>query len=56
MGERRGHERAYESSTDAYQVFHRMLKRGRPPDDWNTLLAEAKAEATRLGKTVRKAK
>lgn len=49
-------KRAYESATDAYQVFSRMLKRGRPPDDWNTLLAEAKTAATRLAKTVRKAR
>jgi toxin YhaV len=49
-------KRAYESSTDAYQVFSRMLKRGRPPDDWNALLAEAKAAATRFGKTARRAR
>jgi toxin YhaV len=35
-------KRAYESATDAYQVFRRMLKRGRPPGEWTTLLAEAK--------------
>ncbi|CAG9196402.1 ribosome-dependent mRNA interferase toxin YhaV [Paraburkholderia sabiae] len=33
--------RAYGSTTDAYKVFARMLNKGRPPDDWNTLLAEA---------------
>lgn len=49
-------KRAYESATDAYQVFRRMLKRGHPPDDWHTLLAEAKTTATRLGKTARKAR
>lgn len=48
-------KRAYESSSDAYQVFRRMLKRGRPPDDWNVLVAEAKATATRFGKTARRA-
>lgn len=49
-------KRAYESATDAYQVFRRMLKRGRPPDEWTTLLTEAKAAATRFGSTVSKAK
>lgn len=34
-------KRAYESRTDAYRVFSRMLERGRPPDDWATLLVEA---------------
>jgi toxin YhaV len=38
-------KRAYNSDTDAYRVFKRMLKRGNPPDDWLTLLAEA----TRMG-------
>jgi toxin YhaV len=36
-------KRAYDSKTDAYRVFSRMLDRGKPPDDWNTLLAEARA-------------
>jgi|CXWL01.1.fsa_nt_gi toxin YhaV len=27
-------KRAYNSDTDAYRVFKRMLKRGNPPDDW----------------------
>lgn len=49
-------KRAYESTSDAYQVFRRMLKRGRPPDDWNVLLAEAKTTATRFGKTARRAR
>lgn len=35
--------RAYESANDAYRVFRRMLESGRPPEDWNALLAEAKA-------------
>lgn len=36
-------KRAYESKTDAYRVFKRMLDRGNPPDDWADLLKEAKA-------------
>jgi toxin YhaV len=34
-------KRAYNSKTDAYRVFGRMLDRGNPPDDWTTLLGEA---------------
>lgn len=33
--------RAYESNTDAYRVFRRMLDRGSPPDDWDWLMREA---------------
>jgi toxin YhaV len=33
--------RAYDNKTDAYQVFGRMLKRGKPPDDWDALLAQS---------------
>jgi toxin YhaV len=36
-----GTKRAYESSDDAYRVFHRMLDSGHPPDDWDHLLAVA---------------
>lgn len=49
-------KRVYESATDAYQVFRRMLRRGNPPDDWSTLLAQAKTAASRFGKTARKAR
>lgn len=35
-------KRAYGSDTDAYRAFQRMLKSGNPPDDWASLLAEAK--------------
>lgn len=45
-------KRAYESSDDAYRVFRRMLESGRPPDDWDHLLAEARAEADRLRQAV----
>ncbi len=41
-------KRAYESSDDAYRVFRRMLEGGHPPDDWNQLLAEDRAEGQRL--------
>ena len=34
-------KRAYGSDVDAYRVFQRMLKSGKPPDDWSVLLAEA---------------
>lgn len=40
--------RAYESSNDAYRVFMKMLKSGHPPDDWDGLLAQARAESGRL--------
>lgn len=40
--------RAYESSDDAYRVFRKMLESGHPPDDWNRLLGEARAEGLRL--------
>lgn len=36
-------KRAYESRSDAYRVFAAMLKKGRPPDDWGTLMREAEA-------------
>lgn len=35
--------RAYESASDAYRVFRRMLDRGAPPDDWDRLMREAAA-------------
>src|SRR5258706_871762 len=40
--------RAYESETDAYRTFKRMIDRGRPPDDWDKLQAEARAATKRL--------
>ena len=33
--------RAYESTSDAYAVFRRMLQRGSPPDSWSDLLGAA---------------
>lgn len=41
-------KRAYESKNDAYQVFSKMLKQGRPPDDWESLVKEAKAKSQKL--------
>jgi toxin YhaV len=47
-------KRAYGSKTDAYQVFARMLARGRPPDDWNALLAECSKSEARAAKALSK--
>ncbi|MBQ1785094.1 MAG: type II toxin-antitoxin system YhaV family toxin [Gammaproteobacteria bacterium] len=41
-------KRAYNSSDDAYRVFRKMLDSGYPPDDWDQLLAAARAEGQRL--------
>lgn len=35
-------KRAYDSKTDAYLVFQKMLESGHPPDDWEDLLEESK--------------
>lgn len=43
-------KRAYESNTDAYKVFKKMLESGHPPDDWDDLLKETKGEINRLRK------
>lgn len=43
-------KRAYESNTDAYKVFRKMLENGHPPDDWHDLLTEAKRVGDRLQK------
>lgn len=43
-------KRAHESADNAYRVFRRMLDGGRPPSDWDRLLAEAHAESERLGR------
>jgi toxin YhaV len=45
-------KRSYDSSTDAYKVFRKMLERGDPPDDWDELVEEAKAEQDRLQEVV----
>ena len=45
-------KRAYESGDDAYRIFRKMLESGQPPDDWDQLLAEARAESDHLQKLV----
>jgi len=45
-------KRVYNSKTDAYQMFKKMLNSGHPPNDWNQLLQEAKIETNRLKKIV----
>ena len=47
-----GTRRAYESGDDAYRIFRKMLESGQPPDDWDQLLAEARAESDHLQKLV----
>ena len=39
--------RAYESPSDAYAVFRKMLNRGNPPDSWSDLLATASADSAK---------
>jgi toxin YhaV len=41
-------KRAYDSKTDAYAVFAKMLATGNPPNDWHELLAEVELETSRL--------
>jgi len=46
--------RAYESASDAYAVFRKMLDGGNPPDDWKALAdsAQAPESRSRLRKSV----
>jgi len=37
-------KRAYDSKTDAYRVFEKMLKSGHPPDSWDELLKEVQSQ------------
>lgn len=39
-------KRAYDSRTDAYAVFGKMLVNGNPPNDWASLMAAAQTAAT----------
>src|SRR5450631_1136863 len=41
-------KRAYGIGDDAYRVFQKMLGRGKPPNDWAQLLAEARVESQRM--------
>ena len=45
-------KRTYNSKTDAYRTFKKMLNSGHPPNNWEQLIQEAKIEATRLKKMV----
>ena len=44
--------RTYGSKADAYTVFRGMLDKNRPPDDWETLLNEAKAAVPRAKRLI----
>ncbi|MBD2691002.1 type II toxin-antitoxin system YhaV family toxin [Anabaena catenula] len=46
-------KRSYDSNTDAYRVFKKMLESGHPPDSWDDLLKDAKGETNRLEKAVK---
>lgn len=41
-------KRAYDSKTDAYRIFEKMLNGGHPPDDWEQLLQESEGGLDRL--------
>lgn len=41
-------KRAYDSKSDAYITFKKMLKNNRPPNDWDILLKESKKEVVRF--------
>ncbi|MCT7970075.1 type II toxin-antitoxin system YhaV family toxin [Laspinema sp. D1] len=43
-------KRAYNSKTDAYRVFSKMLNSGYPPDEWDDLMTEVQGENERLKK------
>ncbi len=45
-------KRAYGTKTDAYRVFQKMLENDRPPDNWDLLLKETKAQCDRLEKAI----
>jgi toxin YhaV len=46
-------KRAYDSDTDAYLIFRKMLASGNPPDDWNRLLKDAQAVTDRLDRIIK---
>lgn len=39
-----GTKRAYDSKSDVYRVFQKMLNSGHPPDSWGDLLKEAQRQ------------
>jgi len=43
-------KRVYDSKTDAYRIFEKMLNNGHPPDSWDELLKEVKSQNKRLQK------
>jgi toxin YhaV len=47
-------KRAYESDDDAYRVFKKMLANGHPPDDFDVLLTQARAQNQRLQASLRR--
>jgi toxin YhaV len=46
-------KRSYESKTDAYRVFKKMIESGNPPDNWDDLLENARGETNRLEKAIK---
>ena len=41
-------KRAYDSKTDAYRVFQKMLNSGHPPDNWDELLKQVQNQNKRF--------
>ena len=41
-------KRAYDSKTDAYRVFQKMLNSGHPPDNWDELLKQVRNQNKRF--------
>ncbi|MCD6008708.1 MAG: type II toxin-antitoxin system YhaV family toxin [Pseudomonadota bacterium] len=42
--------RAYDSKTDAYRTFRKMLDNGNPPDSWDQLIKQAVKPGARLSR------
>jgi len=45
-------KRAYNSKSDVYHIFNKMLDDGNPPDNWDSLLKAAQSASRRLFKVV----
>jgi toxin YhaV len=43
-------KRAYDSKTDTYRIFAKMLASGHPPNDWNALVSQSKTASKRFKK------